>query len=116
MISATLITKVSFVLFVLSYSGLVVIDSHHEVDLYPLEELKITDLNKNVRVQGKITSQVHLGETLFLTITNSTVSINVISFYAENKIQSQGTIEVVGRLGLENNELQIIASEIRTIR
>ena len=116
MLSATLITKVSFVLFVLSYSALLLIDSHHQVELYSLDELKISDLNKNVRVQGKITSQVHLGETLFVTITNSSNSINVISFYAEHKIRSQETVEVVGRLSLENNELQIIATKIKTIR
>jgi len=105
--------KISLIGFILLYILILNIDSSYELDLTPLDELSLKDLNKNVRIVGYAVDQQNIKGHLFFKIKDNETTVNAAAFFYNDTLDKSIKYVYEGKLSLNKKEIQIIISEIK---
>lgn len=104
--------KYTLIGFLLSFTLIFYLDNNHELSTKNISDLSLKDLNKNVKIEGRILKQNLIKDHLFLTINDGTSSIKVIGFYAKEELYPYSQYIIEGKITLYEKELEIIANKI----
>jgi len=106
--------KISFTITILGILILLIISNIIQPKLTTINQLTIKQLNKQVKIQGKITNIKTINPTFhILTIKDSTSTIQATTNNQKNLIKNQ-TIILTGTLQPYKNQLQIQTNNIIT--
>lgn len=70
------------------------------------------NIGKQVLISGEVTRATQKEDASFLTITDKTASIKVVAFGPVEKLEKGTFVEVVGRVEIYEDELEIVAEQI----
>ena len=80
-----------------------------------ISEINNEMIGQHVTVKGVANNVYNNEGTLFLSLTDGNQNIKVIMFQSSSEVNENDTIEVIGKLALYKNELEIIASGIKKL-
>ncbi|MAG02645.1 hypothetical protein CMI42_04880 [Candidatus Pacearchaeota archaeon] len=110
-----LLLKISFTISLLGIFLLLLLSNILEPPLRNINELSTKDIDKNVKVQGKITKIRNINEDFqILTISDQTGKID-ITLNTNKQFKKDQNLIVTGRVSQYKNNLQIETDKI-TIR
>lgn len=106
------IIKICLIGFLITFSLIYLIEKSHKIKTIVISEINQNHIEKNVKIEGKITKQTLNKNTLFLTIKDNTSQINIIAFKINQTLNKNQTYTIEGKVTNYNNELEIIANKI----
>lgn len=108
--------KFSIIVIIFSLMILIYLDKAVELPITSLDDISIENIDKNVKVIGKIQNQALINENLFFNIRNNQTSIRGTIFGITNEIEPNTFFLIQGRVSMYNQELQIIVSKIEEFK
>ncbi|MDA3855921.1 MAG: OB-fold nucleic acid binding domain-containing protein [Candidatus Woesearchaeota archaeon] len=112
-LSERTIIKISFIIFLLSFTLLYYLDSTLEVKQIPINEISIKNLNEYVAIKASISKQTVNKNNSFLILKDSSGEIDAIIFNIKNKIPNEEYL-FLGKVSLYDDKLELIIDEIKT--
>lgn len=116
---ADILTKLSIICTVIGIALLIVVSDKVGAPTSKVSSLTTKDINKAVTIKGTVKSITTKGSALtMLDIQEKESSIKVVLFgqsfgQSKNNIKKGDFIEIVGRISIYKDELQIIADTVR---
>ena len=86
-----------------------------ELPLSKISEITSLQIDKEVRIQGLVSSVKSTQSTTMMTVSDVTSSIKVVIFSQDIQISTGDFVEVVGKVGEYQGKLEILASEIKKL-
>ena len=112
----SLLIKVSLVFSIIGIIILFFISDKIKPKEYQINKLTKDELEKEVKIIGKIKNLKQLNKGLLITLEDKTSSIKVILFENKNiKLRTGINIEVIGKLKTYQKEFEIEAHEINIL-
>ncbi len=110
--------KISFIGFLLLFILLFYLDSIYSPKLVQISKLDKSYFNKVVKINAKIEKQTLNGQTLFLilqNLENKSIKIKGIIFNINKTFSKSKDYQIIGRISLYKNDLEILIEEINSI-
>ena len=88
-----------------------------EAKSYSISQIDKSMLDQDVKIRGKITNIIKTEKVLILNVKDGTGSIMVASFNPKEVVEIKNglDIEVIGKVSIYKNKIEIIADSIKRI-
>ncbi len=110
-INMSLIKKISLSISLIGIITLLILANILEPKLKNINEITNKDLNKKIKLQGKISEIKNYDHLQILTLTKNSFFIDVI-LYEKSNFSKEEEVLVIGRVNKYKKNLQIIADFI----
>jgi len=110
--------KISFIIFLFSFILLYYLDDNYSPKLIYILDIDKSYFNKVVRIDVKIQKQTLKNQTLFLTLSDinySNFKILAIVFNINKTLDKNINYEIIGKVDLYKDDLEILVNEIKKI-
>lgn len=106
--------KISLSISLIGIMILLILANILEPSLKEINEITNKDLNKKIKLQGKISEIKNYDNLQILTLTKNSFFIDVI-LYEKSNFSKQEEVLVIGRINKYKKNLQIMAETINSI-
>lgn len=108
------LTKISLSISLIGIIILLILANILEPKLKEINEITNKDLNKKIKIQGKISEIKNYDNLQVLTLTKNSFFIDIV-LYKKSNFSKQEEVLVIGRISKYKKNLQIIADTIKSI-
>lgn len=106
------IIKICIIGFLITFTLIYLIEKNHIKETILISEINQNYIEKNVKIEGKITKQTLNKNTLFLTLKDNSSQINIIAFKTNQTLNKNQKYTIEGKVTNYNKKLEIIANKI----
>ena len=104
--------KICLIVFLITFTLIYIIESNNEKKIISISQINKNNIEKNVKIEGKITKQTLNKNNLFFTIKDNSSQINCIAFKTNQALEKNKIYTIEGKVVTYNKELEIIVNKI----
>lgn len=105
------IVKICLILFIVLFLLIFYIENTTQLKITKIKNITNNDIEKTLKIQGKIIQLKNSNETTFLIIKDNTSKINAIIF-DKIKLNQNLTYNFTGKISLYNKEIEMIIKKV----
>ena len=107
--------KLCLILFLVLFLSIYFIETNYELEVIQISNITNQDIEKTVKVEGKIIRQKNFNTTTFIEIKDNTSTIKGIIF---DKVKLNNTLEyeIIGKVTMYKNELELKLTRTISLR
>lgn len=109
------IIKICLIGFLITFTLIYLIELNNKQEIISISKIDSSYIEKNIKIEGIITKETLINNTLFLTIKDNSSHINIIVFKTNQTLNKNYKYQIEGKITTYNNELEIIANRINKI-
>lgn len=108
--------KISLILAVIGMSSMLFLESKLQLEISSIDSLSNSDIGKTAKLHGSIKNPISSPKVKSFDLVDDSGKINIVSFSQDSVIpKGNNQVEVIGKVSIYKNKLQVIADTIKII-